>query len=217
MAPLRARRSKGTRDGVGLQAPCKPGIGRRGSRTCHLIARNSEQRTLHEIMNCGELDELGSSNVVETISSYPKRLQMIVDLFQSLPEEERRETLISYAEQAPKWRRRDGESFDLEDIRKDEECTDTVGVFLRVEEGDRAVFRIDLGPQVQTLTRAMTAILCRGLERATVGEVLDMPSDFVPKIIGAELVRARSHTVYYVLSRMKGIVTVFLNRRRAAS
>jgi cysteine desulfuration protein SufE len=90
-------------------------------------------------------------------------------------------------------------------------------VFLRVEEGDRAVFRIDLGPQVQTLTRAMTAILCRGLEHATVGEVLDMPSDFVPKIIGAELVRARSHTVYYVLSRMKGIVTVFLNRRRAAS
>lgn len=168
-------------------------------------------------MNCGDLDELGSLTVVETISSYPKRLQMIVDLFQSLPEEERRETLISYAEQAPKWRRKAGERFDLEDIRKDEECTDTVGVCLRVEEGDRAVFRIDLGPQVQTLTRAMTAILCRGLEHATVGEVLDIPSDFVPKIIGAELVRARSHTVYYVLSRMKGIVTVFLNRRRAAS
>jgi cysteine desulfuration protein SufE len=168
-------------------------------------------------MNCGDLDELGSFTVVETISSYPERLQMIVDLFRSLPEEERRETLISYAEQAPKWRRREGERFDLEDIRKDEECTDTVGVFLRVEEGDRAVFRIDLGPQVQTLTRAMTAILCRGLERATIGEVLNMPSDFVPKIIGAELVRARSHTVYYVLSRMKGIVTVFLNRRRAAN
>ncbi|MGA8658212.1 MAG: SufE family protein [Chthoniobacterales bacterium] len=168
-------------------------------------------------MNCGDLDELGSFSVVETISSYPERLQTIVDLFRSLPEEERRETLISYAEQAPKWRRREGERFDLEDIRKDEECTDTVGVFLRVEEGDRAVFRIDLGPQVQTLTRAMTAILCRGLERATIGEVLNMPSDFVPKIIGAELVRARSHTVYYVLSRMKGIVTVFLNRRRAAN
>jgi cysteine desulfuration protein SufE len=168
-------------------------------------------------MNCGDLDELGSFTVVETISSYPERLQTIVDLFRSLPEEERRETLISYAEQAPKWRRREGERFDLEDIRKDEECTDTVGVFLRVEEGDRAVFRIDLGPQVQTLTRAMTAILCRGLERATIGEVLNMPSDFVPKIIGAELVRARSHTVYYVLSRMKGIVTVFLNRRRAAN
>ena len=168
-------------------------------------------------MNCGELDELGSFGVVETISGYPERLQSIVDLFQSLPEEERRETLISYAEQAPKWRRSDGERFDLEDVRKDEECTDTVGVFLRVEEGDRAVFRVDLGPQVQTLTRAMTAILCRGLEHASISKVLEMPSDFVPKIIGAELIRARSHTVYYVLSRMKGIVTVFLNRRRAAN
>jgi len=167
-------------------------------------------------MNCGELDALGSSAVVETISNYPERLQAIVDLFQSLSEEERRETLISYSEQAPKWRRSEREYFDLEDVRKDEECTDTVGVFLRIEEGDRAVFRIDLGPQVQTLTRAMTAILCRGLEHATIGEVLEMPSDFVPKIIGAELVRARSHTVYYVLSRMKGIVTVFVNRRRAA-
>ena len=98
-------------------------------------------------MNCGELDALGSSAVVETISNYPERLQAIVDLFQSLSEEERRETLISYAEQAPKWRRSDGEHFDLEDVRKDEECTDTVGVFLRVEEGDRAVFRIDLGPR----------------------------------------------------------------------
>jgi len=168
-------------------------------------------------MNCVELDELGSLEVVETISSYPERLQAIVELFQSLPEEERRETLISYAEQAPKWRRREGEHFDLEDVRKDEECTDTVGVFLRVEEGDRAVFRIDLGPQVQTLTRAMTAILCRSLEHAPICEVLEMPSDFVPKIIGAELIRARSHTVYYVLSRMKGIVTVFFNRRRAAN
>lgn len=167
-------------------------------------------------MNCGELDALGSSIVVEAISNYPERLQAIVELFQSLSEEERRETLISYAEQAPKWRRSEREYFDLEDVRKDEECTDTVGVFLRIEEGDRAVFRIDLGPQVQTLTRAMTAILCRGLERAKIGEVLEMPSDFVPKIIGAELIRARSHTVYYVLSRMKGILTVFVNRRRAA-
>ena len=103
------------------------------------------------------------------------------------------------------------------DVRKDEECTDTVGVFLRVGEEDKSVFRVSLGPQVQTLTRAMTSILCRGLENATVNEVLDVPSDFVPKIVGGELVRARSQTVYYVLTRMKGISKVFLNRRRAAN
>jgi cysteine desulfuration protein SufE len=135
-------------------------------------------------------------------------------LFESLPDQERREALISYADQAPKWRPRNGETFDLEDVRKDEECTDTVGVFLKVDGDDRVLFRVTLGPQVQTLTKAMTSILCRGLQEATLQEVLDVPADFVPKIVGGELVRARSQTVYYVLTRMKGICQVFFNRRR---
>jgi cysteine desulfuration protein SufE len=63
----------------------------------------------------------------------------------------------------------------------------------------------------------MTSILCRGLGNATVTEVLEVPSDFVPKIVGGELIRVRSQTVYYVLTRMKGIAKVFLNRRRAAN
>jgi cysteine desulfuration protein SufE len=148
---------------------------------------------------------------------YPKGLQTIIDLFQSLPDEEKRDALISYADQASKWAPKEGETFNLEDIRKDEECADTVGVFLRVGENDQAEFRVSLGPQVQTLTRAMTSILCRGLGNATVTEVLEVPSDFVPKIVGGELIRVRSQTVYYVLTRMKGIAKVFLNRRRAAN
>ncbi len=166
-------------------------------------------------MNCGELDELGSIDTVETSSTYPPGLQSIVDLFVSLPEEEKRETLISYAEQSAKWAPRDGDRFDLEDVRKDEECTDTVGVFLGVDPDQRVRFRVSLGPQVQTLTRAMTSILCRGLQGAKIDEVMDLPSDFIPKIIGADLVRARSHTVYYVLTRMKGILSVFIKRKRA--
>jgi cysteine desulfuration protein SufE len=166
-------------------------------------------------MNCSDLDELGSSVMVESSSTYPSGLQAIVDLFISLPEEERRDALISYAEQSSKWAPQEGDKFALEDVRKDEECTDTVGVFLDVDPAQRVRFRVSLGPQVQTLTRAMTSILCRGLQGATVGEVMELPSDFVPKIIGAELVRARSHTVYYVLSRMKGILSVYLNRKRA--
>ena len=147
---------------------------------------------------------------------YPQPLQSIIELFEMLPDQERRETLISYADQARKWEPKKGESFELEDIRKDEECADTVGVFLRVDGDDRAAIRVSLGPHVQTLTRAMTSILCRGLNRATVKDILDIPSDFVPKIVGGELVRVRSQTVYYVLTRMKGICKVFLDRRRAA-
>jgi cysteine desulfuration protein SufE len=147
---------------------------------------------------------------------YPQGLQSIIELFETLPDQERRDALISYADQARKWAPREGDSFDLEDIRKDEECTDTVGVFLRVDKEDRAALRVSLGPQVQTLTRAMTSILCRGLNHTTVSEILDIPSDFVPKIVGGELIRVRSQTVYYVLTRMKGICKVFLDRKRAS-
>jgi cysteine desulfuration protein SufE len=148
--------------------------------------------------------------------NYPKKLQNIVELFEHLPEVERRETLVSYADNAPKQEPREGEKFDLEDIRKDEECADTVGVYLQVDDEGKAHIRMTLGPEVQTLTRAMASILCKGLDGATPQEILDLPSDFVVRIVGAELVRVRSQTTYYVLSRIKGICKVWLDRQRMA-
>lgn len=149
--------------------------------------------------------------------AYPAKLQELIDLCELLPEAERREMLINYADAAANCAPKPGESFDLEDIRKDEECTDTVGVFLRTDSDDLAHFAIELGPKVQTLTKAMTAILCRCLNGAKLTEILDVPADFVPRIIGSELVRLRSQTVYYVLSRMKTAVKMLLDRRRAAA
>ena len=150
------------------------------------------------------------------MSAYPQKLEAIIGLFEALPEEEKRENLIAYAEQAKKHEPKDGETFDLEDVRKDEECTDTVGVFLRVDAEKRAHFRVTLGPQVQTLTKAMTAILCRGLDGTTLDEIMELPADFVPKIVGGQLVRIRSQTVYYILTRIKSTCKVFLTRLRAA-
>lgn len=147
--------------------------------------------------------------------AYPPPLQELIDLFEHLPEAERRETLIDFADAAKSCGPKEGEVFELQDVRKDEECTDTVGVFLRAESGDKAFFAIELGPKVQTLTKAMTAILCRSLNGVPLKEILEVPTDFVPRIIGAELVRLRSQTVYYVLSRMKTAVKMLLDRRRA--
>ena len=152
------------------------------------------------------------------MSDYPPKLADIVELFDALTDDEKRENLITFADQAPRCAPREGERFDLEDVRKDEECTDTVGVFLRVEPDTRAAhFRIDLGPHVQTLTKAMTAILCRGLSGATPEQIMEVPPDFVPQIVGGQLVRLRSQTVYYILSRIKGACRVWLNRERAAA
>lgn len=145
----------------------------------------------------------------------PPKLEAIISLFESLPEEEKRENLIAYSEQARKHEPKPGETFELEDVRKDEECTDTVGVFLSVDSEQHARFRITLGPQVQTLTKAMTSILCKGLEGCTLTEILELPADFVPRIVGGQLVRIRSQTVYYILTRMKSACKVFLNRLRA--
>jgi cysteine desulfuration protein SufE len=147
---------------------------------------------------------------------YPSKLGKIINLFESLPEDERRETLVSYADNAKRQEPREGEKFDLVDVRKDEECTDTVGVYLHVDDEGKAHIRMTLGPEVQTLTRAMTAILCKGLDGSTPQEILDLPSDFVTRVVGTELVRVRSQTVYYVLTRIKSICKVWLDRQRMA-
>ena len=148
---------------------------------------------------------------------YPEKLQEIVQLFEHLPDEEKRESLVSYSLTTKNFEPKDGEKFDLEDVRKDEECADTVGVFLQVDGEGRSHFRMTLGPQVQTLTKAMAAILCKGLEGVTPNAVMELASDFVPKIVGAQLVRVRSQTTYYILSRMKGICKVWSDRKRASS
>lgn len=163
--------------------------------------------------DCGQLDQSGTAAKAQT--PYPEKLGKIVNLFESLPEDERRETLVSYADNAKKQEPRGTEKFELVDVRKDEECADTVGVYLHVDETGRAHIRMTLGPEVQTLTRAMTAILCKSLDGSTPQQILDMPSDFVTRIVGAELVRIRSQTVYYVLTRIKGICKVWLDRQRA--
>lgn len=147
----------------------------------------------------------------------PPKLTGIVDLFDALSDEEKRENLIAYADQAARCAPRPGEVFDLEDVRKDEECTDTVGVFLRVNAARRAHFRITLGPQVQTLTKAMAAILCEVLDGAAPEEVMEVAQDFVPRIVGGQLVRVRSQTVYYILTRMKSVCKAWLNRERAGA
>jgi cysteine desulfuration protein SufE len=147
---------------------------------------------------------------------YPPKLNKIVHLIESLPENERRETLVSYADNAKNQEPRENEKFELVDVRKDEECTDAVGVYLHVDENGKAHIRMTLGPEVQTLTRSMASILCKGLEGATPQEILDLPSDFVTRIVGTELVRIRSQTVYYVLTRIKSICKVWLDRQRMA-
>lgn len=136
----------------------------------------------------------------------PTRLNELIELFEGLPEAEKRENLISLAATVPSFRPQDGANYAVADVRKDEECTDTVGIFLRVDVDGTAQFAAELGPKVQTLTRALTAILCQGFNGADLPAILATPESVVQRIIGADLVRLRSRTVYYVLNRMKAAI-----------
>ena len=48
------------------------------------------------------------------MSVYPKKLNDIITLFEGLPEMERREILVAYADQAKNQEPREGEIFDFE-------------------------------------------------------------------------------------------------------
>jgi cysteine desulfuration protein SufE len=135
--------------------------------------------------------------------SIPPALQELIDFFEHLPEPDRRDSLISMAESVEAYAPRPGQSYAVEEVRKDPECSDIVGIFLQQEGGGHVHFAVTFGPKVQTLTRALAAILCRGLNGCTAAEIRAISPDFIPRIVGAELVRLRSQTVYYILHRMK--------------
>jgi cysteine desulfuration protein SufE len=140
----------------------------------------------------------------------PSALQEIIDFFEPLLEAERRENLIHYAEAASSQARKPGLIYDLEEVRKDQECSDTVGVFLYLDGEGCVQFAIELGPKIQTLTKAMTTILCRGFNGSLPDEILAVTADFLPRIVGADLVRLRSQTIYYILDRMQTAVRTLM-------
>ena len=106
---------------------------------------------------------------------------------------------MSDADNAKNQEPRQTDKFDLVDVRKDEECTDTVGVYLHVDEDGKAHIRMTLGPEVQTLTRSMRPFFARG-DGSTPQEILDLPSYFVTRIVGTELVRLRSQILRITFS-----------------
>jgi cysteine desulfuration protein SufE len=142
--------------------------------------------------------------------SYPEKMQKLISFFMRLSPIEKRENLVWLANQAEQFFPRKGELFDIEDVRKDRECSDVVGVHIKVMDKDQDVekllIRVSLGKEVQTLTRAMAVVLCEGLDGASIREVLELKRDFVLDILGEPLVRTRSRTVYYMLERLQELV-----------
>lgn len=140
------------------------------------------------------------------IPTHPKKLRKIIDFFKSLTEDEKRENLLSYANKSKVWEPVPDQDYDLDDIRKDEQCLDTVGIHLKIIQKN-VFFNISMGPKVQTLTRALASILCEALEGASIEQVLALEDECISQIVGEKLVRLRSQTIYYLIQRMRSAVS----------
>ena len=160
-----------------------------------------------------KLDDYIKSNYDENSvenSTQPQNLVKIINFFESLPDDEKRENLLSYANRSKAWEPNPDLIYDLKDIRKDEECTDTVGIYLKMNQG-KVFFNISMGPKVQTLTRALASILCEALKGATIEQVLAVKDECISQIVGQKLVQLRSQTVYYLIQRMRSAVSSIQN------
>ena len=148
---------------------------------------------------------------------YPPKLQRIITFFESLPPGEIRAVLISYAGRVKNFLPPEGMEMDFVDMRKDAECEDKVGVYLKFDAEGHVSFYVETGPNVQTLTNALACILCEGLSGEKPETVEALTHDFVPRIVGGQLFRQRSQTVYYVLRRMKEAVKMHRDGLRRAA
>jgi cysteine desulfuration protein SufE len=140
------------------------------------------------------------------IPTHPTKLRKIIDFFESLTEDEKRENLLSYANKSKVWEPVPDQDYDLDDIRNDEQCLDTVGIHLKIIQKN-VFFNISMGPKVQTLTRALASILCEALEGASIKQVLALEDECISQIVGEKLVRLRSQTIYYLIQRMRSAVS----------
>jgi cysteine desulfuration protein SufE len=132
-------------------------------------------------------------------------LERAAQHFEGLEKEGRIQGLIALADGLPKLAPQGGETWDVEDIRKDLECQDTVGLYLR-RDGTRVKLAAEVGDEVTTLTRALTALFVENLDGESSDHILGLDPNIVPRIVGDALMRQRSNAAYYTLRRLKEAV-----------
>lgn len=104
----------------------------------------------------------------------PPRLQQIVDLFASAPENLMIPALLDYVDKIPPL---PPELAGPDALERVHECQSPFFVAARVDDDDRVELFFDAPPEAPT-TRSFAGILFTGLNGSTAAEVLDVPGDF---------------------------------------
>jgi cysteine desulfuration protein SufE len=132
-------------------------------------------------------------------------LERTAQHFESLEKDGRIQALIALADGLLKLAPEDGERWDVKDIRKDLECQDVVGLFVR-RDGERVHLAAEVGQEVTTLTRALTALFVENLNGEQSADILAVDPNLIPRVVGESLMRQRSNSAYYTLRRLKEAV-----------
>jgi len=110
----------------------------------------------------------------------PAKLVEIRDDFLALPQQERLQLLLEFANELPELPARFADHPDL--LERVEECQSPVYIFVEVGD-DRIVSLHATAPREAPTTRGFASILVQGLAGLTVEEVLGVPADY-PLTIG---------------------------------
>ena len=109
-------------------------------------------------------------------------LQQAVDDFQAMPEQDRLQLLLEYADDLPPLPQRFADHPDL--LERVAECQSPVYLFVEV---DDAVHVHATAPEEAPTTRGFASILAHGLEGASVDAALAVPID-MPRMLGLDRV-----------------------------
>jgi sulfur transfer protein SufE len=135
-------------------------------------------------------------------------LEAKVQQFEALDNSARIQALIGLAQSVGEVDP-NAQSWDFSEVRQDEECLDSLGVFLRKDQ-TKLHLGASVGEETTTLTRALTSVLVQHLSGETPERILEVKDSLVPRLVGESLLRQRRNTAYYPLRRIQEAVRHFV-------
>ena len=139
-------------------------------------------------------------------------LEAQVQDFEKMDSSQRIKALIELAQNVSKLEPQHGQTWDISEIRQDQECLDEMGLYLRHNKNTLEL-AATVGSEATTLTRALTAVLVQHLNGETPTRILELKDGFVPRLVGESLLRQRRNAAYYPLRRVQDAVRHLLEQQ----
>ncbi len=132
-------------------------------------------------------------------------LEHRIEELQALPKDAQITNLIQLAGGLAKLAPDFSQHWDIKDVRQDLECADTVGLYVR-RDPDGVRLAAEVGQEVTTLTRALTALMVQHLDGETPSAIASVTASQLSSIVPESLLRQRQNTVNYAVQRLQDAV-----------